>query len=256
MDARRPRRVATMSFARAGAGDAPRRARPVFRRGRVLDKPRPQPGAALTRPTTTSATARRSTSAPSPSSGARPILRGSRGPRSGSRCASSTPAAWSKRPDDIVFTPGAVDAAIGGACPRRADLLRRPHGRGRRDARPPAGRQRRDLHARRSGHPGARRVARHDPDGRRDRPLARQARRRRRGHRQCADGAVPPARTHRRPARRGRLRSSACRSASSAPPNRRKRCSRRRLPALMVRGRKGGSAMAAAAVNALASAKE
>ncbi len=59
-----------------------------------------------------------------------------------------------------------------------------------------------------------------------------------------------------RRARRGRRRFSASRSASSAPPNPRRRSPpiRRGVPYLIVRGRMGGSAMTAAAVNALARA--
>ena len=55
-------------------------------------------------------------------------------------------------------------------------------------------------------------------------------------------------------ARRNRLRSSACRSVSSAPPNPRMRSRRIPMacPYAIVRGRLGGSAMTAAAINALA----
>ena len=55
---------------------------------------------------------------------------------------------------------------------------------------------------------------------------------------------------------RSRRRSSACRSASSARPNRRRRWPRSALgmPFAIVRGRLGGSAMTAAGVNALARA--
>ena len=78
----------------------------------------------------------------------------------------------------------------------------------------------------------------------------------RRRHRQCADRALPPPRDYRRRARRRPPPSSVCRSASSARRNPKEALIESGLPAIVVRGRKGGSAMAAAAVNALASDAE
>ena len=97
---------------------------------------------------------------------------------------------------------------------------------------------------------------RHDAFGCGARSVARPPRRRRGRHRQCADGVVPSARPASTPARRSRPRSSAFRSASSAPRNPRTALAAdpRGVPFLIVRGRMGGSAMTAAAVNALARA--
>ena len=154
-------------------------------------------GAAVSGATTTSATARRSTARSFAIIRARRTSRASRPKRSASRCGSSTPAAWSRPPTTSSSRP----APRGGAARaqrRRADPLRRPHGRPRRHPRAAAGGNDVDLHARRPQRRGARAKARHDAHGGGDGALARAARRRGRRHRQCADGAVPPARNARR----------------------------------------------------------
>ena len=70
--------------------------------------------------------------------------------------------------------------------------------------------------------------------------------------RQRADGALPTARARRRGARAGRRWCSASPSDSSARRNRRRRSPQRRgLPFITLHGRRGGSAIAAAAFNAL-----
>ena len=65
----------------------------------------------------------------------------SRPARSASRCASSMPAAWSRRRDDLVFRRGAPRRPIAALQGRRADPVRFPDGRRRRHPRAPAGRQ-------------------------------------------------------------------------------------------------------------------
>ena len=123
----------------------------------------------------------------------------------------------------IVFGPTSRRGRARRANGRRADPLRRGNGGARHYARALAGAQRRDLHAQRSARARSRKEARHDALGRGARFVARSSRRRRRRHRQCADGVVPPARSASMPARRSRRRSSAFRSALSAPRNRRRR---------------------------------
>ena len=135
---------------------------------------------------------------------------------------------------------------------RRADPLRRRDGGARHHPRAAAGRQRGRLHPARSARPelaaelGTTRSA-----------AALELWRERLGGAVVAIGNAPTALFRLLEmldgGRRGRRRSSACRSASSAPPSRRRRSPRRpACPSSIVRGRLGGSAMAAAAVNALA----
>ncbi len=124
---------------------------------------------------------------------------------------------------DLVFAPGAAEAARRRAESRRADLLRRADGGLRRYPRAPARRQRRRLHAGRSRRRRSRQATRHDALGGGGRSLGRASRWRGRRHRQRADDALSPAGACWRPARQGPPASSACRSASSARRNRRTR---------------------------------
>ena len=164
---------------------------------------------------------------------------------------------------DLVVHPRLVPRGAGRAGGRRADPVRRPDGRHGRHRRPAAGRQRGALPPHTTS--GSRRSPREwgttrtaaavslwEPhlDGRRG------------GDRQRPDRAVPPAGDADRRRRRGRPRSSAARSASSAPPSRRRRSIALAddhgidVPFVTVRGRRGGSAMASSAVNALAQEEE
>ncbi len=156
---------------------------------------------------------------------------------------------------DLVFTPGAADAAeraLRAGAPIFCELA---HGRRGRDPRPTAGGERRDLHARRSFDAGAGGKARHDPHRGGGRPLAAAIGRRPYRHRQRADRALSPARTDRRgapaPAAIIGMPVGFVGAAES-----KEALIESGLVAIVVRGRKGGSAMAAAAVNALASEAE
>ncbi len=85
-----------------------------------------------------------------------------------------------------------------GAARRRADPLRFQDGRQRHHPRPPAGGQRGHLHARRSRRAGACPQDRQHAHRGRHGTVGRAPGGRRGRHRQCADGAVPPARNARR----------------------------------------------------------
>ena len=100
--------------------------------------------------------------------------------------------------------------------------------------------------------------ARHDPQRGRAGAVAAAAGRRGRGHRQRADRAVPPAGDAGGRRARARRPWSASRSGSSARRSRRPRwrSSDHGVPYLVVHGRRGGSAMTAAAVNAIADVRE
>ena len=155
--------------------------------------------------------------------------------------------------DDVAASHGFAGAARGALQRGRADPVRHDDGRRRRHARAPARRQRRGLHAGRPGRAGAGARAGHHAHGRGAGAVGRPARRRARGRRQRADRAVPAAGAGRGGRAARRRRSSACRSASSARPSRRTRSPAPvGLEHLVVHGRRGGSAIAAAAVNALA----
>ena len=143
--------------------------------------------------------------------------------------------------EHFVFSPGFVAAARAALARRRADPLRRRDGGAWRHPRPAAGRQRGDLHAARPADAGARQADRQHALGGGARALGRAPGRRGGRHRQRADGALPPAGNARATARRSRRRSSACRSASSARPNRRRRWpkSGHGMPFAIVRGPAG-----------------
>ena len=97
----------------------------------------------------------------------------------------------------------------------------------------------------------------HDALGRRDGAVAAASRRRARRHRQCADRAVSPARDARR--RRADLPAAVIGipvGFVGAAESKQALAQDGRVPFLVVHGRRGGSAMAAAAVNALAQEQE
>ena len=191
--------------------------------------------------TTTSATATRSTSARSRSSAPRPTCRGSRAEEAEVAIRMIHACGQVEAARHFVFSPGFVAAARDGAAagaPIFCDAEMVAHGVTR--ARLPAGNEV-DLHAARPAHaPSSRRRS-----AIRARPprsnCGASAWRVGGGDRQCADRAVLPARNDARLARRSRRRSSACRSASSARPNRRMRWPTipTACPIAIVRGRHG-----------------
>ncbi len=101
-------------------------------------------------------------------------------------------------------------------------------------------------------------AARHHPLGGRGRVVGRPDGRCGAGDRQCADRTVPVTRTDRRRRARPRMRCSAVRSDSSDRHQSKQELidNPRGMDYLVVLGRRGGSAMAAAAVNAIASERE
>ena len=156
----------------------------------------------------------------------------------------------------FVFSQDFVEAArtaLRAGAPIFCDAEMVAHGVTR--ARLPAG-QRGHLHAARSAHGSHRQGDRQYPLRRRDQAVGRAHGGFGRRHRQRADRVVFPARTVCATARRSPPRSSACRSALSARPNRRTPWPRTPIgvPFAIVRGRLGGSAMTAACINALARA--
>ena len=191
-------RAATISSSTARAGDAPVASRAFDGRGRVAAR-RDREESPLDGRVRLHPRRRRDLSAllrDHPR--ARPISRASRPPRSASRCASSMPAAWSRRPPTSSSRPaprrrrdrGAASAA------RRSSATREMVADGVTRARLPADN---DVICT-LGDPavaGARREARHDALGGGARSLGRAARRRRGRDRQRADGAVPSARNAR-----------------------------------------------------------
>src|SRR5262249_24633316 len=133
----------------------------------------------------------------------------------------------------------------------------------RRNPRAPACAERGGLHVARSARGGAGRRPSHHPLGRRARLVARSPRRRISGDRQCTDRVVSLARKARRwRADAGRDWRGAPRPAAivgipvgfvgAAEAKDALAAASRGVPFLTVLGRMGGSAMAAAAVNALA----
>ena len=120
---------------------------------------------------------------------------------------------------DLVFSPGAAEAARSRRCRPARRSSATPDGRRGRHARPAAGGQRGDLHARRSRRRRRSPKARHDAHRRGGRPLAPRL-----AGAVVAIGNAPTAlfrllEAARRRRAAPRLRSSACRSASSARRN-------------------------------------
>ncbi len=238
------------------AGDTPGRPRPDFPRGRDLDKPRRQPGAALT----TYDYIRDGAAIYERSFAiirAEADLSRFRGAEERVAVRIIHACGMVEAAQDIVFTPGAVEAAIA-ALAKGAPILcdARMVADGVTRARLPAGN---DVICTLNdpARAGSRALARHHADGGRRRALARPARpvrswRSAMRRRRCSDllelidaGWPRPAAIIGMPV--GFVGAAELKEALLAHGG---------VPALVVRGRKGGSAMAAAAVNALASVKE
>ena len=108
----------------------------------------------------------------------------------------------------------------------------------------------------RSACPGAGKEHGDDAHGGGDGILARKTRRRRGRLRQCADGLVSSARNARRRRAAPGLILAMPVGFVGAAESKEAAIADGRVPVIAMRGRKGGSAMAAAAINALASEKE
>ena len=207
------------------------------------------------RPALISATAPRSTATRLPLSGARPTLRASPAMPRRSPCASFTPPAWSRSRATSTYPttlPRGRAALLTGA-PILCDAQMVAHGITRR--RLPAGNEvictlsdpQVPALAQRLGN---------DAFGCCRRPLAAQAGGRRRLDRQCADRPVPFAGAPRCRGARSSRRDRRPVGFVGAAESKEALVACRRVPYLVVNGRKGGSAIAAAAVNALASERE
>ena len=143
------------------------------------------------------------------------------------------------------------------ARPGRADPLRRRDGVPRHHLVAAAAAEQDRLPAERAAHAPHRRARRHDPLGGAGRSVERRHGRRHRRHRQCADGAVPPLeRIDEGAARPALIVGLPVGFVGAAESKAELVRDPRGIPFVTLTGRRGGSAMAAAAVNALAQGLE
>ena len=157
--------------------------------------------------------------------------------------------------DDLAWSPKAVAAGRGGARRGRADYRRCGDGEGRRHPRAPDRRQRNRARAARSRGGGDCRRATHDALGGGGRIVAALSGRCCGRDRQCADGAVPPARNPCGGSRANRrvILGFPVGFVGAAEAKAALAAFGRGVEFVTLHGRRGGSAIAAAAVNALAS---